>query len=88
MTKNQLEYQSLREDKRHNEISEAETKRSNLAKETETNRSNLAEELETKTHNRISETNEGNKNAITGLTGTLNSLGNIMKGVGSLASIF
>lgn len=46
MTRNQIEYWRLVENKRSNLANEAENKRANLARELETNRSNLAREAE------------------------------------------
>lgn len=47
MTRNQLAYWELRENKRAHRSQEAETKRANLAREAETHRNNLAVEQET-----------------------------------------
>lgn len=55
MTRNQIEYWSLLENKRSNIARETETKRANLAREVETNRSNVARELETARSNRMNE---------------------------------
>lgn len=62
MTKNQLEYWSLRERQFNNEQVRNETKRSNLAREAETNRSNVARETETFRANQAAEreTNRAN----------------------------
>lgn len=51
MTKNQIDYWTLQENKRHNVSTEEETKRSNQAKEAENFRSNTARETETNRHN-------------------------------------
>lgn len=44
MTQNQIRYWELQEQKRSNQIREAETERANRAKETETNRANVEQE--------------------------------------------
>lgn len=44
MTQNQIAYWNLKENQRHNKVSEDETNRSNVVKETETNRANLEKE--------------------------------------------
>lgn len=51
MTRNQISYWTLEENKRSNRVNEAETQRSNKAREKETNRHNLATEEETHRHN-------------------------------------
>lgn len=55
MTKNQIDYWRLQEEKRSHAATEGETKRSNLAKEAENYRSNLARETETHRANVVSE---------------------------------
>lgn len=55
MTRNQIEYWALEENKRSNRANEVERKRNNINVEGETKRSNLARELETNRHNLATE---------------------------------
>lgn len=68
MTQNQIRYWSLREESRHNIVSENENSRHNKASESESNRHNVVTEgqtdkslAENKRHNLVTEQNEGNK---------------------------
>lgn len=62
MTRNQIAYWEMMENRRSNLAKERETNRSNLANERETNRSNLAREAETMRNNLVvsAETNRAN----------------------------
>lgn len=64
MTHNQIEYQKLEEDRRHNAATEFETRRNNVAVLGETNRHNLVYEQETGRHNRADEAIRSESNQI------------------------
>lgn len=55
MTRNQIDYWSLQETKRHNSSTEGESQRHNVATEQETNRHNVVGERETERSNRARE---------------------------------
>lgn len=76
MTRNQLAYQQNLETQRANLAKESENYRSNVAREQEAHRAAVAQEQETRRHNQNSE-------RISGLTGTLSSVGSLARGLGS-----
>lgn len=67
MTRNQIEYWKLQEEKRSNRAGETETRRANLARETESHRSNLANERENARSNRARENLQREGNVINSL---------------------
>lgn len=59
MTRNQIAFWELVENRMHNRATEKEANRSNVARENETHRSNVQNEMESRRHNILSETLQG-----------------------------